>query len=92
VTDHANSFATYADKHGATHDDWCRWLFDSLADRGEWIVPRSGLILQKHEADRLFVLIGMCDPADAEVDQGDDFDAIRAHFDRVGIIVTKGEK
>jgi hypothetical protein len=76
---------------GPGYDDWCRWLFDSLADRGVWIVPRSGLNLEKREAERELVLLGACDPADAEVDQGEDFEAIRAHFGRVGVTVTKGE-
>lgn len=78
-----------------SHAAWCRGLFDALSDRGTWIVPRSGLVLQKREAERELLLVGECDPAEAEVDQGQDFDAIREQFARVGIAVTratKGEK
>jgi hypothetical protein len=29
------------------HSDWCRNLFDSLADNGVWGVPRNGLTFQR---------------------------------------------
>ena len=72
------------------YDDWCRWLFDSLRDGGEWIVPRSGLILRKNEADSEFVLIGTGTSWIALAD----FDTIRDHFRAAGIgvrQVLKGE-
>lgn len=67
-----------------TYDEWCRWLFDSLRDGGEWIVPRSGLIFRKAEQPREFVLV--------DGDDADDFESIREHFEHAGISVRKGER
>lgn len=36
---------------------WSKQLWDSLNDRGTWSIPRSGLVFQKHEAEREFVLL-----------------------------------
>jgi hypothetical protein len=75
-----------------TYDEWCRWVFDGLRDGGTWSVPRSLLVFRKDEAAREFVLIDTGDPQNAEVDQDEDYEAIREHFEHAGIAVRKGEK
>jgi hypothetical protein len=76
---------------GESYADWCGWLFGSLADRGTWTVPRSGLTFQKREAERELVLVGLIIAPGVDTDPEADFAAIRDHFAEAGITVRKGE-
>ena len=72
-----------------TYADWCAWLYDGLADGGEWVVPRSHLIFRKDEATREFVLIAEGITGQTEVDPLTDYLAIRKEFAAAGITVRR---
>ena len=74
---------------------WSLNLWESLRDRGVWAVPRSGLIFQKRQAERVLAVTARMphDPAmpvtavELAEQQDSDVEAIRRRFERLDIAV-----
>ena len=58
---------------------WCRWMWESLTEGMVWIIPRSETVFQR-QGDRLVFIEGT----------DDEFDAVKAHFEPIGVEVVVG--
>jgi hypothetical protein len=76
------------------HIDWCRNLFDTVADGGSWGIPRSGLILTKRGQTFEVTARMPHDPAmpvtEAELREQQDHEVavVTEHFGAAGITVV----
>ena len=77
------------------HADWCRSIFDLIAEGGVWGIPRSGLLFRK-EGNTLRLLASMphdpampVTPVELDVVQASEFEQVRSHFAAAGITVTR---
>lgn len=77
------------------HVDWCRNLFDRLAQGGVWGIPRSGLIFEKRGHD--LVLTSQMPhikempitPEQLAEQQESEYENVKRHFGLAGITVYK---
>jgi len=67
-----------------TNSKWCQGLFQSLNDKGRWVVPRSGLIFERR-GNKLILVQSL--PMEDENFQVLDFMAIKHEFGVAGITV-----
>ena len=75
---------------------WSRNLWAQLRDRGVWGVPRSGLVFQKREAERVFAVTARmphdpampCTAAELDEQQREEVVAIGRRFEPLGIAVV----
>lgn len=74
---------------------WSKDLFASIADGGQWGVPRSGMIFTRRGETLVLTAVMPHDPemeitADELVEQQEDeYENIRKHFEAAGITVTR---
>src|SRR5262245_39883314 len=77
---------------------WAQRLWDSLADNGQWGIPRSGLILVKDEAGKRLIVAGrmpwdgemegIATPEELREDQNREIEGVRKCFAVIGIEVV----
>jgi hypothetical protein len=79
------------------HAVWCRHLFDMLADKGVWGIPRSGLVFQKQGdalvlVDRMPYMEGLPISDEQFVEQQDnDYKETCENFGAAGVKVRKAD-
>lgn len=74
---------------------WLAEMWEMLRDGGVWGVPRSGLIFEKREAERVLAVTARmpwmsampCSAAELDEQQRDEVEGIRARLEQVGITV-----
>ena len=77
------------------HVQWCRSMFASLAEGGQWGIPRSGLIFTKRHGELVLTeqmpwQEGMdFTPAELAEQQDAEFETNREHFAAAGVTVSK---
>jgi hypothetical protein len=79
------------------HVEWCKAQFRMLAEGGTWIVPRSGLVFQRQHDELVQIMVmpylpemeGEITPEQLIEQQAGEFETIREHFAKAGIVVRK---
>ena len=78
------------------HVEWCRSMFNLLADGGVWGVPRSGVVWRKEGKTLVLDALmpwmeemeGVITPSELHRQQEDEIDAVTRHFAAAGITVV----
>lgn len=76
-------------------DEWCRSMWNALAEDGRWAIKRSGLIFAKQKGKLILVarmphMVNMPITAEQLTKQQDaDFKGTVEHFGRIGVIVEE---
>lgn len=80
--------------------EWCRTMFESLAEGGVWGIPRSGVIFRK-EGEALVLhatmpwmpaMLGRLTPEQLKAQQEGEFQAVKHYFEAAGIPVRRQDE